>query len=522
MSVPEPGHHRPTRRGFLGTSAALVAAAVARGRVHEVHAAGASKMVIAYGIPLLTLDPQKHDNSVHESVLRNIYEPLVTLTPDLRSLEPLLATDWRQLDDRTVQFKLRRGVTFHNGEEFDASAVKYTVERVFDPETKAFLLTTYQTIDRVVVVDKYTVNIVTRVPDPTLVRRMSCFHMNMLPPKYFSTRPADELAKKPVGTGPYRFGTWVRDGDLRMDANRQYWGQQATIQQVTMRTIPEPGTRVAALLAGDVDVITAVSPDDIPRIMASGRARAVTLPGNRIAFYFMAMRKPPLDNRLVRQALNYASNMDGIIKNVLGGHGFRRAVISNPWHVGYDETVMPFPYDPAKARGLLAQAGYGGGITVNYDGIQGRYPKDKEIAEAISGEWAKVGIRVNLRFHEWGAWQSQADASRFDGLIFASWGNAWMDADFTYSPLFRSGGRYTGKWTGYANPQLDAFLDEARVTLDPARRSELFSRVQRLMQEDCPAVFMHALEDGYGVGNRIQWRPRSDEMVRHAQMALTT
>jgi peptide/nickel transport system substrate-binding protein len=212
--------------------------------------------------------------------------------------------------------------------------------------------------------------------------------------------------------------------------------------------------------------------------------------------------------------------MDGIIKTVLSGHGFRRAVISNPWHVGYDENVKPFPYDPAKAKALLAQAGYPGGITVNYDGIQGRYPKDKEIAEAMAGEFAKVGIKLNMKFHEWGAWVSQADASKFDGLIFASWGNAWMDADFTYNPLFRSEGRYTTKWTGYKNPELDALLDEARHTLDTTKRNELFSRVQRLMQDDCPAVFMHALEDIYGVANRIEWKPRSDEMVRHYEMSL--
>jgi peptide/nickel transport system substrate-binding protein len=516
------GEHsgRSTRRDFLKGSATLVASAVAAGRIRDLHAQGDSKMVVAYGIPMLTLDPHKHDNSVHESVLRNIYEPLITLSHDLKRLEPLLAVSWRQVDDRTLQFKLRQGVQFHNGEEFDASSVKFTVERTLDPATKAPLLTTYQTIDRVVVVDKYTVNIVTKQPDPVLDRRMSSFHMNMLPPKYFASASEEELARKPVGTGAYRFVSWARDADLVMEANPGYWGKKAAIQRVTMRTIREGGTRVAALLSGDVDVITAVSPDDIDQINRSGRARALTLPGNRIPFYFIAVRKPPLDNRLVRQALNYGNNMDGIIKTILGGHGFRRAVISNPWHFGFDETVKPFPYDPAKAKALLAQAGYPNGITVPYDGIEGRYPKDKEIAEAMAGELSKVGVKLQMKFHEWGAWVSQADASKFEGLIFASWGNAWMDADFTYSPLFRSAGRYTTKWTGYANPKLDGLLDEARATMNPTKRAEILGQVQRLLQDDSPAVFMHALEDVYGVANRIQWTPRSDEMVRHYEMSL--
>jgi peptide/nickel transport system substrate-binding protein len=508
---------RTTRRDFLRSSA-LVAGAVTAGRVSDLHAANHDRMIIAYGIPLLTLDPHQHDNAVHESVLRNIQEPLVTLSADLQKLEPLLATSWTQLDPRTLQFKLRQGVKFHNGEDLDATAVKFTVDRTLNPETKAPLRTTYAGIERAVVVDRHTVNIVTQKPDPVLLRRMASLHMNILPPKHYGSTSAEELAKKPVGTGPYRFVSWTRDADLVMEASPDYWGQKATIRRVTMRSIREPGTRVAALLSGDVDIITAVSPDDIDQINRSDRARAVTIPGNRIAFYMVAVRKPPLDNKLVRQALNYANNMDGIIKTVLEGHGFRRAVISNPWHQGFDETVKPYPYDPAKAKALLAQAGHPNGISITFDGIQGRYPKDKEIAEAMAGEWAKAGIKVELRFHEWGAWVERADASKFDGLIFASWGNIWMDADFTYHPLFRSEGRYTTKWTGYKNPELDALLDEARGMMDIKRRKELFGRIQRLVHDDSPAVFMHALEDVFGVSTRIQWKPRSDEMVFHSQM----
>ncbi len=511
-----------TRREFLRTSAsAVAAAAVAAGRWSELQAAvGESKIVIAYGIAILTLDPQKHDATVFESNLRNMYEPLITLSADLTKLEPLLATSFTRLNELTVQFKLRQGVRFHNGEELDAQAVKFTVERALNPETKAPLFTTYQPIARADIVDKFTVNVVTKKPDPMLLRRMSSFHMNIIPPKYFSTTPVDELARKPVGTGPYKFVSWVKDGDLVMEVNPDYWGPKASINRVIVRTIPEAGTRVAALLAGDADIITAVWPDEIDRINRSGRARAITLPGNRVAFYMISVRKEPMNNKLVRQAINYASNMDGIIKAILGGHGFRRAVISNPWHVGFDPTVQPYPYDPAKAKALLAQAGYPGGVSIDMHAIQGRYPKDKEIAEALAGELGKAGIKVSLKFHEWGTWIELADASKLEGLIFASWGNPWMDADGTYYPLFRSGGRYTSKWSGYKNDTLDALLEEGRTTLDEGKRREIYGRVQRLMQDDSPALFMHSLEDVYGVNQRIEWRPRSDEMVRHNEMAL--
>jgi peptide/nickel transport system substrate-binding protein len=512
--------HRHTRRDFLKASAGLVAVAVATGRLGDLHAAGESRLVIAYGIPLLTLDPQKHDNAVHESVLRNVYEPLVTLSADLTKTEPLLATSFSRVNDLTIQFKLRQGVKFHDGEDFDAQAVKFTFDRIFLPDTKAPLLTTYQTIDRVDIVDRYTVNFVTKKPDPVFMRRVTSLHMNIVPPKYFSTASADELARKPAGTGPYRFVSWSKDADFVMEAHPGYWGTKATIQRVTMRTIPEGGTRIAALLAGDADIVSAVPPDEIDRINGSGRARALTLPGNRIPFYFLAVRQPPLSNKLVRQALNYGSNMDGIIKTILGGHGFRRAVISNPWHVGFDPSIQPYPYDPAKAKSLLAQAGYPNGISLDMHGIQGRYPKDKEIAEALAGELGKVGIKVNLKFWEWGAWLDAADAGKLDGLIFASWGNIWQDADLTYYPLLRSGTRYTGKWTGYKNESLDALLEEGRTTIDEAKRRDIYSRIQHTVFDDAPALFMHAIEDIYGVNTRVEWKPRSDEMVRHYEMTL--
>ncbi len=512
---------RYDRRDFLRRSAGLVAGALVAGRLAECRAAaGDSQIVIAYGFPLTTLDPQKHDNAVHESVLRNVYEPLVTLSADLQKIEPVLATSFRRVNDLTTQFKLRQGVKFHNGEDFDAAVVKFTVDRIFNPETKAPLLSTYQTIDRVDIVDRYTVNFVTKKPDPVFMRRVTSLHMNMIPPKYFSTASADELARKPVGTGPYRFVSWAKDADFVMDANPAYWGTKPTISRVTMRTIPESGTRVAALLAGDADIITAVPPDEIDRLNKSGKTRAITLPGNRIPFYMIAVRKEPLNKKLVRQAINYGSNVDGIIKTILDGHGFRRAVISNPWHVGFDAAIKPYPYDPAKAKALLAQAGHPGGITIDMHAIQGRYPKDKEIAEALAGELGKVGVTVNLKFYEGATWVQLADAQKLDGLIFSSWGNIWQDADLTYYPLFRSGGRYTKNWTGYANEQLDGLLEEGRSTLDDAKRQDIYSRIQRLVFDDAPALFMHAIEDVYGVSTRIEWKPRSDEMVRHYEMTL--
>ena len=368
---------RISRRRFLKTAATATGAAVISPYLGGAQAFGAeaeSKVVMGYGLSLVQLDPHKNENTVHESVLRNMYECLVAFSTDLKRLDPQLATEWKRIDNKTMQFKLRQNVKFHNGEDFDAEAVKFSIHRMLDPKTGAPLLSTYGQIDRVDVVDKYTVNVVTKSPDPVILPRLAGFHTIIVPPKYFSTASKEELATKPIGTGPYKFVSWAKDQDFVMEANPAYWGGAPKIKRVIVRGIPETSTRVSALLAGDVDIIPAVPPDDIDRINRSGKARIVTLRGNRIVFFALDCRSKPFDNKLVRQAINYGTNMDNIIKTVLKGNGTRVATLLNPWYAGYEDEVKPFPYDPEKAKALLAQAGYPRGVEFTFFGTQGRVP----------------------------------------------------------------------------------------------------------------------------------------------------
>lgn len=479
-----------------------------------------SQVVLGYGIALATLDPHKNGVIAQESVIRNIYEALVAASADLKTVEPQLATEWKHIDDLTMQFKLRQNVKFHNGEEFDAEAVKASFTRVLNPDTNAPMLGNYSIIDRVDVLDKHTVNIVTKKPDPVLLRRLSGMHTNIMAPKYITTAPADEIATKPSGTGPYRLVSWVKDGDLVMEANLDYWGPAPKIGKVIVRSIPEVGTRISALMAGDVDVIAAVPPDDVERINQSGKARVLTVQGNRIMYWAMGVASPPTNNKLVRQAINYAANIDGIIKTVLRGSGYRRATLINPWHTGYSSEVQPYPYDPEKAKALLAEAGYPNGCDVNMNLVAGRVVKDKEVGEAIAGELAKVGINAKITWHEFGNYVSLASAGKLDGIIFASWGNVMQDADQAMMGLFHSSSGVAKAYqNGYSNPELDAILEQARSELNQAKRVELYTQAQRILLDDAPGIFGYSIEDIYAVNNRIEWQPRSDEMVWFQEMS---
>jgi peptide/nickel transport system substrate-binding protein len=346
-----------------------------------------SELVLVWGTNQLTthgIDPQTHGGTIAESQLRHIYEPLVKIERDATTISPALATSWKRLDDNTMQFTLRQGVQFHNGEEFDATAAQFSIMRPLDPKNNAELRTLYNVIDRVDIADKYTINVHTVKPDPVLLTRLSAFSGAMVAPKWAAANGQGGVLKDANGTGPYKLKSWGPNQDLVVEANDHYWGTAPPIKNVRMKTIAEQATRVAALRSGEIHVAKDIPPEEVDGINKSGRQTARAVSSNRFPYYVMEVRKPPLDNPKLRQAINYAVDWDGIIQGVLIGNGTRMATVLDPWHVGYDPTLKPYPYDPDKAKSLMTEAGFPNGFDVNIWYIQGRYMKDKEVAEAIA------------------------------------------------------------------------------------------------------------------------------------------
>jgi len=465
------------------------------------------------------LDPQTHVGTIAESQLRHMYEPLVMIDRDLQTVKPVLATEWKRLDDLTFQFKLRQGVKFHNGEEFDGEAAKFSIMRPLDPNNKADARTTYAGISEVQVVDKFTINVKTAKPDPALLLRMTGFSMTMVAPKW-AAQGIQVFDNQANGTGPYKLDKWEDPlKDWTMVANEEYWGGAPKIKKVRIRTIPELATRTAALRSGEVHVAKDVAVEEIDPINQSGRALAKITSSNRIPYYTMEVRKPPMDNKLLRQAVNYAANIDGIIKSVLYGNADRVATTVAPWHVGFHPDLKPYPYDPDKAKALMKEAGFEGGFDLNINHIQGRYLKDKEVAEAIAQELNKVGIRAKPVLRDAATDTNDRLAMKQDGLCFASWGNWIFDADNQLYSRWHSSLRDTingGKGDSaisYGSPEFDRLVEDARVELDEKKRLELYKKAQELLYNDAAALFMYTLHDIYGVDNWVKWEPRKDEMV---------
>jgi peptide/nickel transport system substrate-binding protein len=530
-----------TRRSFLGASAGAAAATLltargGRGQDAEGGVRGVEipefdnppagtpsgdkpdELVIAWGANQLTthgIDPQLHVGTVAEAQLRHMYEPLVAFERDLQTISPALATEWTRLDDLRMQFKLRQGVTFHNGEEFNAEAVRYSVLRPLSDETPGDSRSTYSIIEDVEIVDPYTVNIKTNQPDPALLARLTGFHMTMVAPAWAAQGP-EVVSREAVGTGPYKFVSWSPNEDLVMEANEGYWGGAPAIKRVRLTTITEQATRVAALRSGDVHLAKDMPPEELDSINASDRARAVRAVSNRVPFYFITTEVEPYSNPKVRQAINYAANVQGVIDAVLLGNGYRASTVLPIWAFGYDPTLEPYPHDPEKAKQLLAEAGYPDGIDAQIWYREGRYPKDKEVAEAMCLEMAKGNIRCKPELREAELLVELQRAKETPGMVFASWGNWFFDADNTFMPLFscETAEQY-GNWERpyVCNPGFDEVIRAARVELDVEKRQELYAQAQRMFYDDAGALFMYQLVDIFGIDNWVLWEPRHDEMI---------
>ena len=307
----------------------------------------------------MTLDPQKEFSEKNHTVIQQMFEGLVRFTPD-GEIEPALATGWRRLDDNTVQFDLRQGVSFHNGESFDAKSVKFSVERYLDPRTGFPALGFIDSIERVEVVSDFVVNIVTKFPDGLLLNRLAGF-MVMVPPGHYRRGDAQE---NPVGSGAFVFKEWVKGDRIVLAANPAYWKKGfPKVGRLEFRFIPA-ARQVEALLAGELDILTNLPGTRTLEVQASSRTTVVKKP----TFYTVAgnfnFSRKPLSSRKIREALNLGVDRKALVRYDILGNGVPIGTLTLPGEFGHNASLPPYPYDPAKARRLLLEEGFPDGFAL--------------------------------------------------------------------------------------------------------------------------------------------------------------
>ncbi len=451
------------------------------------------------------LDPTMNLSSIRAMVGVTMFDSLVGRDADNR-IVPQLAESWRLVDDTTWQLKLRRSVVFHDGEPFNAEAVRFTFQRVLDPEQKSPNRANMAEIARVDVIDDYTVNLVTRQPYAPLINRLLDFPI--VPPRHAAEKGNQGMALRPVGTGPYRFVELVKDDRLVVEAFDRHWRGAPRIRRVVYKPIPEPFTRAAALRNNEVDLITTIPPNLARELEGVGGIRAQRVPSSWIIYLGLNAFKKPLSDVRVRQALNYATDVDAIVKNILEGNGRRLEGPLTPQMFGYDASVKGYPHDPARARKLLAETGYPDGLEITLESPAGRYQGDKEIAEALGGQWQKAGFRPRVQVAEWGAYFKRYLGKQFQDAYLLGLGGPMQDADELYN-LVSSKGR--GLY--YKNERVDALFDLGRGTMDMAKRRHVYRDLARAMVEDATWVFLLQQVDIYASRDRLTWTPRPDQWM---------
>jgi peptide/nickel transport system substrate-binding protein len=452
-----------------------------------------------------TFDPHVTVGRNTQIFIANVFDGLTARDANT-NVVPALATEWGFLGDGSSwQFKLRSGVTFQNGDPFNAEAVKYTVERVINPDTKATIGSEMSSIAGVDIVDANTVTIRTKQPDVMLPSRLSELYGGMLSPTS-ATADTATLATKPNGTGPFMLTEWTKNERLILQANPNYWRGPASVSQLTVRPILEDAARVAALQTGEVDFISNVPYERIPELQADPNLVVKTVQTPRVFFVGIDPRVTPFNDVRVRQALNYAVDVEAIISAIYMGRATRLATAVPTSAFGFDSSVTPYPYDPAKARELLSVAGYPNGFAVEFDSFTGSVADHSRAAEAIVGYLREVGLDVKLNVFEFGAFGPRRVANQLSPLHIYSFGNVYFEPAWQIKWM-----QQQALGLFYRNEEIIALCNQAEATFDPGGRVPLYSKVQQLLKDDAGFIYLFQNDAVFAMNKRIAYEPRADE-----------
>jgi peptide/nickel transport system substrate-binding protein len=496
--------------GGPGPTAAAPAAAASPAAQAQ---AAAGKVTFAYSQDFNTLDPAFISATNEFSLLKSVDPGLVARTVKGEYV-PGLAESWRQSDDVTWEFKLRPNMTFQDGTPVNAAAIKFNIDRLSTPDIKGHAqFPTSVFLDHVDAVDDLTVRIVTTKLAATMP--LELYNLGIGSPKWFQEATAADIAKRPVGAGPFRFVEWQKDDHLTLEAWDGYWGQKPAIKTVVFRVIPEVSSRIAELETGGIDIADLIPPDQVDRVQSIGTADVRSVQTGSRAYLVYRSDTAPFTDARVRQALNYAINWDVIKKSLLKDAGDRLAGIvvapnSNP-------DVKPYLYDPDKARQLLADAGQAGGFQTSLTVPCGRYVRDKDIAQALSADLSKVGVQTDVQCVESSAFIKKIFTDKDPYPLYYLALSSAFDAQSDLTNLSPTFPLNPSKWTSADFLKL---YDQLVATRDAAQRQTLSYQLQQVVHDDPPYLFLWQQYHWYGVNKKLDWQPRPDEYVYFDQASL--
>ncbi|MDB4894211.1 MAG: extracellular solute-binding protein family 5, partial [Firmicutes bacterium] len=420
-------------------------------------------------------------------------ETLVKMDKDGK-MQPGLARSWQvSPDGLTVNLALQTGVKFHDGTPFNAKAVKFSLERVLNADVRVPTRFPYQPIQSIDTPDDATVVLKLKSPSPTLIAALSWTTSGIISPDSVTKLGNTAVQyQHPVGTGPYVFADYAKGKQIKFTKFADYWGKKPYYDTVVMNIVPDAASRETMLLAGQVDLVITPPISDVPALQKNNNVKVLLAPSARTIFIGINNQDPALKDKRVRQALNYAVNKEAIVKSLLFGAGDVMDSPMGPSLFGYAKTG-PYPYDPEKAKSLLAQAGVKD-LTLKFISPTGRYLQDYQAAQAIAGDLEKVGIKTNLSTMDWATYVATIGAppdKNTTQLHLLGSAPSFPDASMHMVNFTTDFIPPKGFGTSlYSNPAVDALVNKANVEVDQAKRQQLYADAQKLVWDDAPWIFL--------------------------------
>jgi len=460
----------------------------------------AGTLVVGLVAEPVALDPAQVTDLNSNRVGRRVAETLVAFAEGSTQIVPGLAESWTiSRDGLQYTFKLRKGVRFHDGTPLDAEAVKFSIERQIVPDHPASKLGKYPfanyffgNVKAVEPLDELTVRFILKEPRASFLDVMAAAAASIVSPTAVKKFGLD-YGTNPVGTGPFRFASWERGQRVVLEKNPAYWKFPVKVDRVVYRPIVEDQARLTELLTGGLDLIVGVPPDFVAQLESNAKLALLKQVGAHVWYLGLNNEKKPFTDKRVRQALNYAVDKDAIVRDVLKGTGApsKGPVLPGTW--GDEARLKAFPYDPERAKKLLAEAGYPGGFSTTLwvpesgSGMQ----SPVAMSTVIQSNLKAVGVNVALQTMEWGAFLAKLRTKEQE-MFALSWMAGAEDPDLVMYPLLHS-----SQWTPngpnramYRNARFDELLSQARAITDQAKRAEMYREAQRILHDDPPWIFI--------------------------------
>jgi peptide/nickel transport system substrate-binding protein len=451
----------------------------------------ASTLTVAIPLEPATLDVQLNSTAVNSPPLVNIYEALTKLGPTSK-LQPSLAVSWKNLTPKKWRFFLRAGVKFQDGEKFTPAAAVFSIKRALTPSSQN--LNYYPTLTGATVVPgKNAIDVVTNTPDALLPQQLSL--LPMVAPSYVTNQPQQYL-KQAVGTGPYEFDHWTQGQEIVIKANPHYWGGKARYQKVTFKIITDENVRVQALRAGEVQFALALDPTAAPQI-----PQTFAPPSNVVCMIRLNNKVGPFTDIKLRQAANYAINRPAIVKAIFGKFG----TVSNGQAVtrasfGFDTKLRDYPYDPAKAKSLLASSSYNN-QPISVVGVSGHWTGDRDVLLAAVAEMKAVGFNVTANIVDYSVWRTEYYANPKPAASFICTGDDGLTGFRPLSNLVLP----TGSQDAYVNQTISREIIKAQGIVNDAQRTKALAAVWSGLKTDAFAVPIGSVDQIVGAQKNIGW-----------------